>query len=156
LKIRADEHVSPHIVIAVRDIALRPGWEITSIHEVGHCGDADEHWITKFANEGGDAILSADRDFLKLEPQVNAVFDTGLKVIHLPPKWGQAKGYLQAAHILQWWERIEAQLTNMKPRECYRPPWNIKDTGVLQKVKIDFKKAQKKRKKATKRSAVSR
>lgn len=30
------------------------------------------------------AIITADRDFVTLEPQVNAVFDTGMKVIYLP------------------------------------------------------------------------
>jgi hypothetical protein len=143
--------VSPFIVNAIRDIALSPGWEITSIHEVDAAGDDDVYWITAFANDGGHAILSADRDFLSLEPQVNAVFDTGLRVIHLPPQWGQAKGHMQAAHILQWWNRIEHQVGEMRPRECYRPPWNIKETGELRKVHIDFAKAQRKRRKARKR-----
>ena len=58
----------------------------------------------------------------------------------------------QAAHILQWWERIEARLAEMKPRECYRPPWNIKETGALQKVSINFARAQRKRKRSIKRS----
>ena len=155
MRIRADEHVAKAIVVAIRDIALSPGWEISSIHEVGGVGDDDDYWITKFATEGGHAILSADRDFFTLEPQVNAVFDTGLKVIHLPPKGGQAKGYLQAAHILQWWSRIEAKIEQMKPRECYRPPWNIKETGELLKVSIDFAKAQKRRKRLRKRKRLS-
>ncbi len=151
MRVRADEHIAKAIVVAIRDIALDPAWEISSIHDVGDVGDDDVHWITKFADDGGDAILSADRDFFTLEPQVNAVFDTGLKLIHLPPKWGQARGYLQAAHILQWWRRIEAGIEQMKPRECYRPPWNIKETGELLKVSIDFAKAQKRRKRMRKR-----
>lgn len=98
MKIRCDEHVSPQIVTIIRELALSPGWEISSVREAGHRGDDDVHWITKFANDGGDAILTADKDFTTLEPQVNAVFDTGLKVIQMPGKWGHAKGYLQAAH----------------------------------------------------------
>jgi len=145
LRIRCDEHVSPVIVDAVRTIALRPGWEISSVLSVGHGGDADVHWITKFAEDGGDAILSADTDFLKLEPQVNAVFDTGVKVIHLPARWAQAKGRLQASHILQWWERIEDTVEKMKSRECYRPDWNVSETGKMKKVVIDFARAQRKR-----------
>ncbi len=148
MKVRADEHVSPHIVNAIRDIALSSDWEITTIREAKHTGKSDVHWITKFADDGGDAILTADTDFLILEPQVNAVFATGLRVIHLPPKWGNARGYLQAAHMLQWWKRIETKIKEMKPRECYRPQWNINETGELKKVTIDFAKAQKKKKKA--------
>lgn len=99
-------------------------------------------------NDGGHAILSADRDFLENPPQVDAVFRTGAKVIHLPPKWGQAKGRLQAAHILMWWDRIERCVTTMQARQCYRPPWNINEVGELHKVAIDFQSAQKKLKKA--------
>lgn len=130
---------------AVREISLSPGVKLSSVKEAGHAGASDVHWITKFAEEGGDAILSADKDFLKLEPQVNAVFDTGMKVIHLPPKWQNAPGHLQAAHILQWWKRIEQTVTSMRQRECYRPEWNITDRGEMKKVKIDFAKAQKTR-----------
>jgi len=145
LIIRCDEHVSTVIVDAVRNIALRDGWGISSVLTVGHGGASDVHWITKFAENGGDAILSADKDFLTLEPQINAVFDTGMKVIHLPPRWAQAKGRLQAAHILQWWARIEDQIADMKPQECYRPEWNISETGKMKKVTINFAKAQRQR-----------
>jgi predicted nuclease of predicted toxin-antitoxin system len=150
LKIRCDEHVSPHIVAIIRDLALSPGWEISSVRDVGDSGYADVHWITKFAEENGDAILTADKDFTTLEPQVNAVFDTGLKVIQMPGRWGYAKGHLQAAHILLWWPCIEKTLSEMSRRECYRPDWNMKQAAdmALKKVKIDFQKAQKKRRKS--------
>src|SRR3546814_17813071 len=88
-------------------------------------------------SDGGDAILTADRDFLENTPQVEAVFNTGAKVIHLPAKWGQARGTLQAAHILMWWSRIEECIATMKPRQCFRPPWNIIETGAMQQVAID-------------------
>ena len=107
--------------------------------------------ITAFAKDGGDAIISADRDFLTLEPQVNAVFDTGLRIIHLPRKWSGARGYLQAAHVLQWWARIEKKLKEMKPGECYRPEWNINEKAELKKIPINFSKAQKKRRRRNKR-----
>lgn len=150
MKIRCDEHVSPQIVTIIRELALSPGWEISSVREAGHCGDDDAHWITKFAQEGGNAILTADKDFTTLEPQVNAVFDTGLKVIQMPGKWGHAKGHLQAAHTLLWWACIEKTVSEMNQRECYRPDWNIKQAAdmTLRKVKIDFQKAQKQRRKS--------
>lgn len=154
MKVRCDEHISPRIVTAISDLALSPGWEISSVLTVGHGGEKDDHWITNFANEGGYGIITADRDFLSLPPQINAVFDTGIKVIHLPPKWGQAKGYLQAAHVLQWWRRIEEQLAIMKPRECYRPEWNIREIGEIKKVHINFQKAQKQRRKESKKDAT--
>ena len=148
MKVRADEHVSTNIVKAIREIALSPGWEITSISDVGDTGTSDEYWITTFAEEGGDAILTADKDFLKREPQINAIFDTGLKIIHLPRKWAQAQRHLQAAFILQWWKRIEKALENMEPKECLRPNWNINEDGQIKKIKVDFAKAQKQRRRS--------
>ena len=152
MKIRADEHVAQAIVEAVRGIALSDSWELTSVKEVGDKGLGDVHWITKFANDGGHAILSADKDFLKTPPQVMAVFQTGLKVIYLPPQWQNAEGRLQAAHILLWWRRIEQAVTTMKQRECYKPPWNLTEHGNMQKVEIDFHGANRKFKKAARRA----
>src|SRR5207248_1475847 len=108
---------------------------------------------TRFAREGGRAILSADVDFFKSPAQVIAVFNTGIRVIHFPPKWANAAGHLQAAHVLLWWRRIETQIATMKDRECYRPPWNINESGALTRVQIDYAEAHKKHKKAARRSA---
>lgn len=102
--------------------------------------------------DGGDAILSADHDFLKNPPQVVAVFETGAKVIHLPPAWGQARGRLQAAHILAWWGRIEQCLMSMKARECFRPPYNVSEAGEMMKISIDFQTAHKKLKKSNRKT----
>jgi hypothetical protein len=153
LKIRADEHVASALVDAIRSIGMTDAsWEITAVKQVGDQGLSDVHWITKFADEGGTAILSADTDFLRNPPQVMAVFNTGVKVIHLPAKWQNAEGRLQAAHILLWWKRIEAILVTMKPRECYSPPWNLQETGELKKVDIDFHTARRKLKKSGRRT----
>ena len=110
MKIRADEHVSKEIGRAVRELALSPGFELTHVIEIGDRGSDDVHWITRFALDGGDAIISADTDFCKRPHQVMAVNNTGLRLIHLPSRWANARGDLQAAHILLWWRRIEAKL----------------------------------------------
>ena len=148
MKVRCDEHVSPRIVRVIRDFALSPEWELTSVLEVHQGGASDVRWISDFARDGGQSIVTGDRDFLKLEAQVNAVFDCGLKVIHLPSKWCTATGPLQAAHLLQWWSRIENKITHMKTRQCFRPDYNINLDGDLKLVKIDFAKAQRKRRKS--------
>ncbi|AXE65987.1 hypothetical protein BBF93_18395 [Hyphomonas sp. CACIAM 19H1] len=138
----------------VRALALSPGWELSSIHDkdVNGAGQSDVHWITAFSKSGGVAILSADTDFQKQPPQVTAIFNTGLKVIHLPARWCSAPRHLQAAHILMWWKRIERQVEAMKERECYRPQWNVNEEGELTKISLDFANAQRKLKKAARRS----
>jgi hypothetical protein len=149
VKVRADEHVSPEIVAVVCRLALGAVTHFDHVYDAGDMGAADEHWITTFANNGGEAIITADDDFTSKPPQIVAVFKTGIKVIHMPHKWGFADGYLQAAFLLLWWPRIERQIQIMKKSECYRPEWNVSGkTGVWKKVEINFAKAHQKLRKS--------
>lgn len=151
MKVRADEHVSIHIVRAVRDMALSDGWELTQVIEVGDRGSSDEHWATKFAREGGHAILSGDTDFFKHHQLVIAINHARLRVVHMPPKWSNARCELQASHMLLWWRRIEKILESMSPLECYRPPWNISEDGELLKIKVNYHDAEHHRKREVQR-----
>lgn len=152
MKIRADEHVSPMIVRMVRDVAISPPFEFSSIYEAGHRATADTYWITEFAQEGGGAIISADTDFIKKPPQVIAIDQTGLRVIFLPPRFANAAASLQAAHILMWWSRIEEKLKVAKGREFWVPKWNISLDGDLEQRKVDFHAHYKKHKKILRRA----
>ena len=131
-------------------MALGPDWDLSSVLDFDR-GSDDVHWITRFAREGGHAILSADTDFFKVPQQVVAVFDTGLKVIHLPAKWANAQCHLQASHLLLWWRRVEVCIVEMQPRQCFRPPWNINESGKLAQVQIDFQTAQRKARQSARR-----
>jgi hypothetical protein len=148
VKVRCDEHVSVEIVDAINKIARPQGFEVSSVYGAGQSGDPDVSWLRAFANDGGKAIITADTDFIKRPHQVMSVQDTGIVVIHLPPKWANAKGVLQAAHMLAWWSRIEKKLISAKPKECWRPDWNISEEGDLKFVRIDFEEARKKLKKS--------
>lgn len=152
MRIRADEHVAPAIVQAVNDIALSEGFELTSVLDAGFAGASDVHWITAFAQDGGAAILTADTDFLKLPPQVLAVQRTGVRVIHLPSSWANARRAMQAGHLLIWWRRIETQLANMKPRECFTMSFNVSEDAEMKRVSLDFQSMGKKAKKAERRN----
>lgn len=151
MRIRADEHVAPAIVQAVNHIALGDGFELTSVLSAGFAGSSDVHWITTFASDGGEAILTADTDFLKLPPQVLAVQRTGVRVIHLPSNWANAKRAMQAGHLLIWWRRVEAQLAVMKPRECFTMPFNVSEDAEMKRVPLDFQGMGKKARKADRR-----
>ena len=151
MRIRADEHVSPPIVRWIRELGLSAGWQLTSVREEGHDGDPDITWVTKFARDGGEAILSADKDFLKRPQQIVAICDTGLRVIHMPPRWANSIRSIQAAHILFWWHKIEATLVSSKPRQFWRVPWGFADSPLtLQKV--DYEDPRRRLKKAQRRS----
>ncbi|MGC2408680.1 MAG: DUF5615 family PIN-like protein [Methyloceanibacter sp.] len=150
MKIRADEHVSPPIVRWIRELGLTPGWELTSVREEGHGGDHHVTWVTKFARDGGHAILSADKDFLKRHQQIVAICDTGLRVVHMPPKWANSIRSIQAAHMLFWWNKIEATLADSRPREFWRVPWGFADSSLILQ-KVDYEESRKRLKKAQRR-----
>ncbi|HBR68406.1 MAG TPA: hypothetical protein DEA55_03425 [Rhodospirillaceae bacterium] len=147
MKIRADEHVSVSIVRLVREMALSPEWELSSVKEEKLDGTADAHWLTDFCKNGGEAIISADKDFHTKHHQIMAIQNTGAKVIYLPPKWQNASCNLQAAHILMWWPRIEKKLKECKKREFWEAPWNVSLEGELVKKGINFHESVKKIKK---------
>lgn len=145
MKIRADEHISPEIVRIVCELALSPGWELTQVITQGDGGMKDVPWITKFAGEGGKVILSGDTDFINRPHQVMAVLDTGLIVVHMHNKYCNARGRLQAAHMLWWWDKIEATLQAAQPRQCWRVPWGFPESGgELSRLSVDYEKARKK------------
>ncbi|XAP76994.1 DUF5615 family PIN-like protein [Citromicrobium bathyomarinum] len=152
MKIRADEHVAPAIVDAIANLAITRDFEISSVLRAGFKGASDVHWITAFAADGGEAILTADTDFFKQPPQVQAVERTGVRVIHLPSGWANSNRATQAGYLLVWWSRIERQLTEMKPRECYAIPFTHSEKGTLKKIALNFQEANKKAKKAARRN----
>lgn len=151
MRIRADEHIAPAIVDAINAVAIGDGFELTSVLKEGFGGSTDEHWITAFAADGGHVILSADTDFLRQPPQVQAIERTGLRLIHLPSGWAGASRAIQAGHLLSWWPRIEAQIIDMRPRECYTTPFQA-SSSALRRVQIDFQSANKKARKAARRT----
>lgn len=150
MKIRADEHIAEKIVRLVRDMALSDGWELSHVIEAGQRGTADEHWATQFANDGGQAIISADKDFHTKPNQIVAIQRTGLKVIYLPPKWQNAPCHLQAAHVLLWWGRIEKKIKECKKREFWQTQWGFSQEGDLVQKALHFQDAEKKLKKQNK------
>lgn len=152
MRIRADEHVSLGIVHMVRDLALSAPFELTSVYETAQRGTDDAYWVTQFADDGGDAILTADTDFFKKPHQVVAIYRTGLRVIYLPPKWANAQRHLQAAHILMWWRRIAQKLLDANPREVWVVKWNVSEDGDLERKKVNYAEAHKKLRKANRRS----
>jgi predicted nuclease of predicted toxin-antitoxin system len=151
MRIRADEHVSPKIVRAVRELAAGAGVELSSVIESGQAGASDVHWITRFARDGGHVVLTADTDFLKVPAQVLAVLQTGIRVVHLPNRWANAALNMQGAHLLLWWRRIEITVAAMSPRECRQPVWTLAEPGELRRVTLDFAGAERKARKDSRR-----
>jgi hypothetical protein len=142
LRIRADEHIARKIIRAVRELILRPGWEFSHVEDAGDRGVADDSWITRFGQDGGHAILSADRNILHRPNEVMAISNAGVRAFFLAPKWAMAKRHIQAAQLILWWPHIEKICAAAKPRECYRIPFSFGE-GKIERISVDFEKARK-------------
>ena len=135
MKIRADEHIAPKIVRAVRDLVLSSTHELSHVREYHSARTADETWVPRFALEGGKAILSADRHMLARPHQQAAVLASGVSCIILPPQWAQSRRHEQAAHILWWWPRIEACLEATEDPRFWKVPFGF-DKSKLEEISV--------------------
>lgn len=101
MKLITDEHVSPKIARAIREIALEKTWTIeTIIGNESYAGQEDEDWVSLFARAGGRGFVSADRKMLKRATLLEKITQTGLVAVCLPSEWAEAKRQYQAAHVL--------------------------------------------------------
>lgn len=139
MKIRADEHVSRKIILAIHELILSPGWDLTHVRDFHEARTTDETWIPKFAAEGGVAILSADARLLRRPHQLLAIQESGLICVMLPSKWVESKRHVQAAVLLYHWPAIEAAISKSSAGDCWRVPFEV--GRRLEQIRVDYEKA---------------
>lgn len=102
MRIIGDEHVSPRIVQALRELAIarKPGWQIEAVNNSRYATGEDEDWVAAFARDGGQAILSADRRMLQRPTLIAQIARTGITGIYLREGYASADRVRQAAHML--------------------------------------------------------
>lgn len=100
---------------------------------------ADETWIPRFAAEGGNAILSADRNILVRPNQLKALAESKLVAVFLSAKWASSRRHIQAAHVLHCWPRIEKVIEQSQPSQCWRVPFGF-DDAPIELIQIDLAK----------------
>jgi hypothetical protein len=140
LRIRADEHIAPKITKAVQSLVLTEGWELTHVRDFHAARTADETWIPRFAAEGGNAILSADRKMLGRPHQLAAIAEGNLIGVFLSSQWAGSRRHVQAASIIWWWPKIEKAISAASPRQCFKVPFDFSGDS-LQEIHIDFEGA---------------
>lgn len=115
MKLRADEHVSPKIVRALKEVVLSPGWELTHVRDAHGARTADETWVPRFAIEGGKAIITADANMLKRPHQLLAIQQSNVVGLILPHARAIAKRHVQASSLIYFWPEIEACFRDRVP-----------------------------------------
>lgn len=137
MKVRADEHVAPKIVRALKEISLSPGWELSHVREVHPPRTADETWVGRFASEGGQAIVSGDANMLKRPHLIAAIQQSRVVGLILPYTWCHAKRHAQAAALLYFWPEIEAAFAGAQPGDFWRLPTALVG-GTLEHLRVNY------------------
>lgn len=141
MKVRADEHVSPRIVRALREVVLSTGWELSHVRDVHGARTADETWVPRFAAEGGKAIITADANMLARPHQILAIQQSNVVGLILPHTWATAKRHIQASSLIHFWPEIEALFSAAQPGDFWRMPKKLHRGGDMEKLDIDYAKA---------------
>lgn len=125
MKIRLDENISYRVADAIKAyMANRPGFEVSWVRQDNDPGTSDPAWLTKFAADGGDAIVSGDARILQHWPDLVAYTESGLISFFPPPQYAELVGYGKAAFILRWWPAIVEKIKGAERGDRFRMPYS--------------------------------
>ncbi len=78
----------PRLVEVLNSLSTKTP-RLLHVRDIGASGVADRIWIRTFANEKGDAIITADVAIVKRPAELLAVGETGLRLVILPTQYQQ-------------------------------------------------------------------
>jgi PIN like domain len=117
MKICADENISHRLVEIVNDLSGQSLPRLLHVSEIGAQGVKDVIWVRTFADQNGEAILTADANMSKRQSERIAIGEAGLRLLILPTQYQQGGTRFQAAYMLLWWSRI-VELVRQGERGC--------------------------------------
>ena len=125
MKIRLDENLSYRVADAIKAYtANRPGFEVSWVGDDNPPRTGEETWLKKFADEGGDAVVSGDWNILKRWPDLVAYTESGLISFFPPPPFRELRGYGKASFILRWWPSIVEKTKESERGDRWRMPYS--------------------------------
>ena len=103
MRICADENVSLVLSALIRESLLGKGHTLDTVDDHQATGVADQIWVRKFADAGGEAIIGGDGAMLTRPHEVVAIAGTGLRLVVLPQQWPRQRRHIQIAFLFYWW-----------------------------------------------------
>ncbi|MFD0987994.1 PIN-like domain-containing protein [Methyloligella solikamskensis] len=104
-------------------------------HEIVHAKQyrpdgekGDKNWIIRFAEDGGEVVISGDTQMRQKPHERLALSRAGLITIFFEPRWGRANCFVKAAMMLRWWPKIDEHIATASAGSCWEIPylWNWK------------------------------
>jgi PIN like domain len=122
VKLALDANLSPHLARAIHALLAPEPGEAVSIAERFGPGVTDQEWIGALHQEGGWAVLTADRRLRTRPHERHALEQSGLVVFILAPGWNQESYWSKAAGVVRWLPRILAAYQAAHPPALFLIP----------------------------------
>lgn len=137
------------ILKSARDYAPKPG-------EHDFAARSDAPWIKRFAQDGGEIIISGDRKMNERPHERLALIETGLVVVFFGTKWAGWKFNRQSALIVTHWPAIVRTVRRAPRPSFWRVPTTWDEIESLESVPHGDKRLQRiERQKASRESVAA-
>jgi hypothetical protein len=104
-----DNCVSPHLAVAIRELAGGGAGATDYVALRGRFdeGIEDVNWITEIGREDGWIIISGDTRISRNPAERKAWIQSGLTIFFCGEPWNTCNGWKKAAALMEWWPVIE-------------------------------------------------
>lgn len=79
-------------------------------------------WIRPFVADGGQVIISGEKELRSVPHYLKAMHETGAVAYYMPPRFSQFKMEAKAAHVLWWWNPIMEHAASTLPGTQWEVP----------------------------------
>lgn len=128
MKVAFDENVPLEMVRIFRqesETALAAGHLVISARDFRPDGEhGDEGWLRRFAEAGGQVVISGDKRMRALAHERAALAEGGLVAYFFEPKWNGALLHVKAAMLVKWWPQISEHMQQAEPGTCWEIPFS--------------------------------
>lgn len=127
MKVAFDEHVARGLVHVFNTLGEDKHLIKHTFHAAGDYaididnGD-DAPWMRRFADDGGQVVITGDIRIRKLLHQQKAYMECGLLLYMFPPVWSNYITLEKSAFLLKWWRRLSIHMAEAKRPSCWQMP----------------------------------
>lgn len=82
----------------------------------------DLMWIQRFAAEGGQVVISGEKEMRSVPHVIKGIEETGVVAYFVPGAWSQFKMEDKAGYVLIWWNRIVDHAASAPAGSCWMIP----------------------------------
>lgn len=139
MKLAFDEHVPAGIVkvfqVLAAEGAIPPVTEVVKAADYTQRSDGggDDHWVHRFADDGGSVIICGDKKMRGRPHEQKALLDEKMIVFFFAPKWNEANGFVKSAMLLNWWPKVADTILKGTTPGLYEIPFQWTWTDLKQK-----------------------